>query len=180
MQRSKVVAKGVTKVILTALAAGGVIGIACTFPAIGIIYKEFKKAQWEDLRRRGVLGSTIKRLEKQSLVSWREIDGERQLVLTENGKKKTLRFAIERLAIKKPKQWDGLWRVIIFDVPEKKRLARGIFRRTLKKLEFTQLQKSAFVSRYECKDEVDFLRHELEIAPFVHYIIAKDISGIEK
>src|SRR6266567_3189696 len=95
-QRTKVVAKGVTKVILTALAAGGVIGIACTFPAIGIIYKEFKKAQWEDLRRRGVLGSTIKRLEKQSLVSWREIDGERQLVLTENGKKKTLRFAIER------------------------------------------------------------------------------------
>ncbi len=177
---SSEVGKGLTKAVLSVLSAGAVIGTALVFPASGILYKEFKKEKWEEARRRGVLGSTIKRLEKQSIISWKEVNGETQLMLTENGKKKILQFSIENLQVKKVKTWDKLWRIIIFDIPESKRLNRSIFRRKLKDLEFKQLQKSVFVSRHECKDEIDFLRHALEIAPFVSYIVAKEISGIEK
>lgn len=174
------VAKGLTKALLAGLAAGAVVGVALAFPGVGVLYREFKKEQWEKARRRGTLRSTIKRLEKQSIVSWKEINGETQLVLTEDGKKKTLQFQVDNLQIKKPEKWDGLWRLVIFDIPEDKRLARGIFRKKLKELEFTQLQRSVFASRYECKDEIDFLRHVLEISPFVHYVLAKEISGVEK
>mgnify|MGYP001558009959 CR=1 FL=1 len=178
--RDGAVVKGLTKALLGALAVGAVVGVALVFPTAGLLYKEFKKEEWEKARRRGALRSTIKRLEKQEIVSWQEIDGETRLVLTEDGKKKTVKFAMDTLQIKKSDTWDGLWRLVIFDVPEDKRLARGIFRKKLRELEFTQLQRSVFVSRYECKDEIDFLRHILEISPFVHYVVAKDISGVVK
>lgn len=173
-------ANGLTKALLTLLAGGAVITTALIFPGSGYLYKEYKKDQWEKARKRGALKSTIKRLERQELISWSEVEGEVRLVLTEDGKKKTLQFDIDNLQIKKPSKWDKHWRVIVFDVPEEKRIARNIFRRKLKDLEFKQLQKSVFVSRFECKDEIDFLRHSLEITPFVHYILAKDISGVLK
>lgn len=171
-------AKGLTKMVLMSLGTGAIIGIALIFPGIGYLYKEFKKEQWEKLRRRGRLQSTIKRLEEQKLVSWKERNGDLILTLTDKGKKKALKFNIDEMKIKIPNKWDGLFRVIVFDIPEKKREVRNIFRKKLKDLGFSQMQKSVFISRYECREEIDFLRHELEVAPFVNYILAKEISGI--
>lgn len=174
----KGLAKGLTKAVLIGLGTGAIIGTALIFPGIGYLYKQFKKEQWERARRRGRLNYTIKRLEKQKLVSWKERDGELTLTLTEEGKKKVLGYKLEEMKIQKPKKWDKYFRVIIFDVPESKRDARDVFRKKLKDLGFYQLQKSVFVCPYECRDEVDFLRHELEITPFVNYILAKEIQGI--
>ena len=171
-------AKGLTKAVLIGLGTGAVIGTALLFPGIGVLYKEFKKEQWEKAKRRGRLNYTIKRLEKQNLVSWKEKDGELILILTERGKKKVLGYKLEEMKIKKPKKWDKHFRVIVFDIPENRREARNTFRKKLKNLGFYQLQKSVFVCPYECKEEVDFLRHELDIARFVNYILAKEIQGI--
>lgn len=171
-------ARGLTKAVLVGLGAGAVISTALLFPGIGLLYKEFKKEQWERSRKRGRLNSTIKRLEKQKLISWREKDGELILTLTEGGKKKVVGYKIEEMRIQKPKKWDKHFRVVVFDIPESKREARNVFRNKLKDLGFYQLQKSVFVSPYECREEVDFLRQELDIAPFVNYILAKEIQGI--
>ena len=179
-EKRKINTTGLTEKLLAALYGGAAIGLALIFPHIGIVYREFKKEQWEEARRRGILQSTIKRLEKQSLISWGEIDGETRLTLTDGGKKKVLQFKMDNIQILKPKKWDGLWRVVVFDIPEAKSKARRIFRKKLKELEFKQLQKSVFVSRYHCKDEVDFLRHILEISRYVHYIVATEIYGVEK
>ncbi|MBI2032791.1 MAG: CRISPR-associated endonuclease Cas2 [Candidatus Levybacteria bacterium] len=170
--------KGLTKVVLMSLGAGVIIGTALLFPGIGILYKEFKKEQWEKARKRGRLRDTIRRLETQKFISWKEKEGELILTLTEKGKRKVLKFNIDEMRIKTPRKWDGLFRIIVFDIPEKKREARDIFRKKLKNLGFYQMQKSVFVHRFECREEIDFLRHELEIAPFVNYIVAKEISRI--
>ena len=178
--RKNISTTGLTEKLLAALYGGAAIGLALVFPHIGVVYREFKKEQWEEARRRGILRATIKRLERQSLISWGEVDGETRLTLTDGGKKKVLQFKMDNLQINKPKKWDGVWRVVVFDIPETKRLARIIFRKKLRELEFTQLQKSVFVSRYQCKDEIDFLRHVLEISRYVHYIVATEIYGVEK
>ena len=80
--------------------------------------------------------------------------------------------------IKKTPTWDGLFRVIIFDIPENRKGIREIFRKKLKELEFQQLQKSVFVSPYECRNEIDFLKNVYEIVPYVSYILATDIPDI--
>lgn len=179
MVRSEVSIEGVTKGVLVLLGAGAVIGLALMFPGIGFLYKEINKAKWEAAKKRGSLKSTIKRLEKQQLISWSEQNGETKLILTDKGRKRVLQYKIDELKVKKPNKWDGWWRVIIFDIPEEEKVAREFFRNKLKDMEFYQLQKSVFVCPYECKDEVDFLSHTFEVAPYVHIIKAKEISGLE-
>ncbi len=179
-KRKGAVIGGLTKALLLTLGIGVVIGTALVFPGVGLLYKEFKKQQWEDAKKRGALRSTIKRLEKQKLISWKEKDGEVRLTLEEKGKKRVLGYQIDGMRLKNTGKWDGLWRVVIFDIPEDNRKAREFFREKLKDLGFQQLQKSVFITRLECKDEIDFLRHSLEISPHVSYILAKDVSLIEK
>lgn len=170
--------KGLTKIVLMSLGAGAIIGTALIFPGVGYLYKEFKKEQWEKAKRRGRLKDTIRRLETQKFISWKEKDGDLILTLTEKGKKKALKFNIDEMKIKIPNKWDGIFRVVVFDIPERNRDARNIFRKKLKDLGFYQMQKSVFVHRFECREEIDFLRHELGVAPFVNYIVAKEISRV--
>lgn len=177
--RENVVIQGLTKALLVTLATGAVITLALAFPGLGYLYKAFKKEQWEEAKRRGSLKATIKRLERQNLVSWSEKNDELTLNLTEEGNKKVLKYKIDDLRIEKPRKWDGWWRVIVFDIPEDEKIAREIFRNKLKEMDFYSLQKSVFVCPYECKDEIDFLRHTLEITPYVHIITAKEITGLE-
>lgn len=44
-------------------------------------------------------------------------------------------------------EWDGKWRIVIFDIPEERRIIRNLFRRNLKKWGFKQLQKSVWISK---------------------------------
>lgn len=177
-KRGVVSFEGLTKGILLGLGSGAIIGVALLFPGAGWIFKEFQKEKWESAKKRGALNSTLRRLEKQKLISWREIDGTLRLSLTDEGKRRVLQYNIDDLSIKKNKK-DGLFRVIVFDIPEYKKTEREIFREKLKQLGFFQLQKSTFVTMYECKDEIDFLRHNLDIASCIQYILAKEISGLK-
>ncbi len=170
--------KGITKAILLALGVGAVIGVALVFPGIGYVYKELDKQKWQKLKKRGQLGGAIKRLEKQKLISWKEQDGNLILTLTNKGKKRIIQYKLDDLQIKKNKR-DGLWRIIVFDIPERNKQARDFFRGKLKQMGLYQLQESVFYTPYECKDEIDFLRYELGVEKYVIYILAKEISRVE-
>lgn len=161
-----------TKGLISVIEAGVSVTEELLFPGVG------DKEKWEKAKKRGTLKTAIKRLEKQKIISWSNVDGELKLVLTENGKGKVLQYRLNELRIEKPPKWDGLFRVVIFDIPENKRGARDMFRRKLKKLEFYQLQKSVFVTQYECRDEIDFLKHAYDLGNFVSYILAKEIPDI--
>lgn len=50
--------------------------------------------------------------------------------------------------------WDGKWRIVVFDIPEQKRLIRGLFRRNLKKWGFKHLQKSVWISKKNVTDKL--------------------------
>ena len=56
---------------------------------------------------------------------------------------KERRSSVLRL-IRKP--WDGKWRFVVFDIPEKERNFRDVVRRRLKELDFKQLQRSVWFS----------------------------------
>jgi len=44
------------------------------------------------------------------------------------------------------KPWDKKWRLVVFDIPEKNRLARDALRKKLKELGFAPLQRSTWIS----------------------------------
>ncbi len=105
-------------------------------------------------------------LKKRGLVEFvRENNNEVTVKITDRGKKYLRTFDIDNMALHKPERWDGRWRVLIFDVPEKHKKAREALRRKLKDLDFVRLQDSVWVTPYPCEDEIRFLR-EIFNVPF--------------
>jgi len=108
------------------------------------------RKEWKRIDQRSVARS-LRRLSEQRLVAEkRSADGTVRLVLTKEGERQArfLDLYGRSIRIRKPKKWDGKWRVVVFDIPEDSRTFRNILRQHLYELEFHQLQKSVFVSPY--------------------------------
>lgn len=53
-----------------------------------------------------------------------------------------------KLELAKARKWDGRWRILIFDIPEKIRWKRDLLRKELRDFWFYPLQKSVWVYPY--------------------------------
>lgn len=104
-------------------------------------------------------------------------DGSIRIVLSELGVKRALQYDFEKMEIVRPAKWDKLWRLVIFDIPEKKKRAREALRRKLRELGFYQLQKSVFVFPYECRNEIDFITEFFELRQNVRLVTATHITN---
>ena len=132
--------------------------------------------EWQDINRK-TLQRSIRRLYQSQLVDFKENkDGTISLVLTDKGKKKTLQYNIDTLKIKKPIHWDKLWRLVIFDIPEKEKKGRDALAGKLKQLGFYPMQKSVFIHPYECKNEVDFIIEIFNLRRYVRFLVVKEID----
>lgn len=103
-------------------------------------------------------------------------DGTTTIVLTEKGKIRALTYKFREMQIKK-EDWDGKWRVIFFDIPEKQRVHRDILREKIKNLGFYELQKSVFVFPYKCENEIEFLIEFYKISKWVRFGILEKIDN---
>lgn len=103
------------------------------------------------------LRRTIRRLQKQKMVTIDERNGQQVTILTEKGKKKIFNVALDELKLAKPDRWDGKWRLVIYDISERKKI-RNIVRRNLEGLDFLRLQESVYLTPYPCREAVDTLR----------------------
>lgn len=166
------------------LAAGIVVGFGASLvmPGLPIGLKAIMEAledRDERISRREVK-RTLKNLEKRKIISLKEVEGELLVTFKEKGKELLLRYKIDELEIKKPRRWDKKWRIVAFDIPEKKKLAREVLRQKLKDLGFRPIQKSVFVIPYECQREIELIKRVYEIEPFIRFIEADFIDNQEK
>lgn len=133
--------------------------------------------EWQDINRQA-LWRAIRGLYQSRLIkSVENPDGGFTLVLSEEGKKRALTFQIDSMAIPRPEKWDGKWRVVIFDIPERRRKIRDSLRFHLRQLGFFELQKSAFVHPYPCTDEIDFLVEWYRAKPYVRQLLVDKIDN---
>lgn len=79
---------------------------------------------------------------KQKVIELREIEDVTEIILTENGKKKLLRYKANEMSLKNTEKWDGIWRIVAFDIPEKLKVNRNSFNFKLKELGFIKYQNS--------------------------------------
>lgn len=137
-------------------------------------YKDMRSAE-----RSEFLGK-IRYLRRQGYIQTFVENKKRFVELTAKGFKKIQETKIENIKISKPKKWDGKWRVIIFDVREKIRYSRDIFRDKLRNLGFIQIQKSVYVYPFECAAEIKEISRRLGIEQYVLIMISEIIQGEEK
>lgn len=126
------------------------------------------------------LKRSIKAMTEDGLISMKEKDGQITVRLLKNGKEKALKYQIDTMKIKKPKKWDKKWRIVMFDIPERKKLARDILKHKLDELGFQPIQKSVYAYPFSCEDEIDFISAVYEIRPYVKIIRADKIFNEEK
>lgn len=181
-----------TAEVLKFVKVAGAIAAIFLFPkAMSTLVKEgiiekliFPEENSEDQTKKTVkdlkisrLRTLIKRLKKQNDVQLLRENGKLILKLTEKGKIKLLKYDLKNLKLKKPKKWDGKWRLIVYDVPEKKYLVRDVFRRYLKSMEFLKLQASVYLTPYPCETEIELLRNYYDI---INEVVVLTVSGIEQ
>jgi len=123
------------------------------------------------------LKRTLTRLEKQKLVEITEENNIQVVKITEAGKRRILKFAIDELAVEKSKFWDGKWTLVSYDLPSKLKNQRKIFLEYLKAWGFYPLHESVFLHAYPCQKQIDFLRAYLGIFEFVRLFTVSKIEN---
>jgi DNA-binding transcriptional regulator PaaX len=133
--------------------------------------------EWRAIDRRS-LDIAIRLLYRSKLVETRPGPNDSlTLVLSEQGKKIALSFDIERMQLKRHAEWDGKWRIVLFDIPEKLKKVRDIVRFRLRQLGFVELQHSVWVTPHPCKKEIEYVIEFYDMRKYVRFITAIDIDN---
>lgn len=165
------------KEILKGLAAGGLIIASFALPNLPQVFHLFGV---KTAKERYKIKRILQNLEKQKLIDIYEKDNNMVMEITEQGKKRILKYKFDDMVIARPKKWDGYWRMIIFDIPERHKKGRDALTIKLKKMEIYPLQKSVFVCPFDCRDEIDFVSEFFDVRKFVHFFIVKEIDEKDK
>ncbi len=166
-----------TKEIILTIAQVGCFLIAATSPYFlhNIVKRYFKTTNQKGLREKA---RRLYDLKRKRIVNFEKLpDGSIKITLSQNGQKLLRQYKLDEMKLQRPRNWDGYWRVIIYDIPTRQRRASNAFRLKLRQLGLYQLQKSVWVSPFECSAELDFLCaiFGLNMESVIYYFKTKEI-----
>lgn len=162
--------RNLQNLILNTVSLAGVISVGMVAPnVLGAMYKlgiiPYK-------RQRESIASSRKNLIHKGLLEYKN----EKLRITQKGKLQLFREGLAENAKKKNKKWDGKWRVLIFDIPEKIRFVRDNIRVALLNIGFMRLQNSVWIYPYDCEDFINLLKADMEIGKDVLYMIVEELE----
>lgn len=125
------------------------------------------------------ISQAISRLRERGLIERVNTVKGVALRLTSRGAQlaETMEEEEKQYEIKKPKRWDNKWRIVIFDIWERRRAVRDRLRTLLKRNGFVKIQNSVWVYPYDCEELLVFLRTNLRLGKGIIYIVAEEIEN---
>jgi|SRR3989344_917656 len=162
------------KSMLAAVAIGGLIAVAAVAPnAIQLLrhFPGYKKGARFNYQAKSALG----RLVAKGLVVFVEEGGKRYARITEKGER-VLEAETLRGGATKKRRWDRRWRVVIFDIPERRKSVRARLRRFMDGYGFIRLQNSVWVYPYDCEDLIALAKAEFRIGADVLYMVVERLE----
>ena len=156
----------ITKVLFGVIVAGGVITTFAIMP--GLTYAIAPLVKHKKYRPKQVIERNIESLIKKGLLKRSvEKDGTETLEVTPKGKWQAILHGIYS---HRKQVWDGKWRIIIFDVPNRKTRMRDELRSGLVLYGFKQIQKSVWAFPYPCEDFIALVKSHLGVTQDVVYL----------
>lgn len=160
------------KATLFAIGATGMLAVAAVAPNI-----------FQLLGRSGALArlkyqtkSVLTRLRMKGEIEFIEQDGKRCVQLTERGEK-ILTIERQKMAVaKRPGKWDTRYRLVIFDIPEKRKKTRDELRYQMQEVGFLRIQDSVWIYPYDCEEFIALLKADLHIGKHVLYAVVEEIE----
>lgn len=120
----------------------------------------------------------LTRLKMKGEIEFVERDGKRYVRLTERGEE-SLAFERQKMLLvnSAPKRWDRRYRLVMFDVPEKRKKIREQLRFQMQGVGFLRIQDSAWVYPYDCEEFIALLKADLHIGKDVLYAVVEEIEN---
>lgn len=132
--------------------------------------------EWDRRRRK----QTLSDLKRRGYV---DIDNRGRLSLARKGEWAFRRLGLKKLRISRPRSWDGLFRIVLFDIPTKPselNERRDALRDKLQQMGFVKIRESAWVHAFPCEREVRKLTEYYEINEWVTFAEVTRISEEQK
>ncbi len=142
-----------SQIILGLLAVTGVMLALAVAPGLGGILKMIDRNPYKAMEK---LKRALKGLVKKGLV----IKTSNGYQITDLGMTEFNYREFNKYQLTTKKQWDGKWRVVCFDIPEKRKDVRRAVQRKLSLLGFYKLQNSVFIYPHQCNELVE-LAHRI-------------------
>lgn len=158
------------KIILRTIAVAGVISVGLVAP--NVLGAMAKLGILPTGREADSIRAARKRLVKQGMLVW---EG-KKLRLTQKGEARLRSLQLRDPQIERPKCWDKRWRVLIFDIPEKRKGLRDKIRHTLVVAGFVRLQDSVWLFPYDCEELVTLLKADFKIGKDMLYMIVDTLE----
>lgn len=161
--------------ILQIVAATGVVALAVTAPNT----LKAVPRRTLDLVFRGPRNSrdvAVSRLVRQGFLTREMHKGKKTLRITTKGSQ-YLEHEQRKHALMRPSRWDKHWRIVAFDIGEKRRKVRDALRRELRNAQFHRLQDSMWVYPFPCEEFIALLKADLKVGRDILYIVAREIEN---
>ncbi len=166
--------------MLMVLFAGGALTLGMINPAfltVGVLLKAFQKEEYKNKKR---FRASFKYLRARGLLAVESKKGQVFLSLTPQGKKHAELYAIAK-KLKDLKLFgsrkEGNY-LILFDIKSEDKFKRDAFRSLIKRLGSIQIQKSVWLSHYDCREEIVFLRKFFDMTIHECRVVeVKDLGG---
>ena len=159
------------KIILSTIAGVGILGVGLLAP--NVIGAMAKLGFLSNKRQREYVSSSASKMVKKGLVKYNGKFYE----LTSLGKERLRRWEFSNFSFNKPRKWDGKWRVIIFDIPDKKRKVRDQIRHLFHSAGLYLLQESVWVYPYDCEDIIALLKTDFGVGKNLLYLIVEELEN---
>lgn len=159
-------------ILLAVLAVVGVVAVIAIAPGIGAAMKLIdpnprKAAAKADRALRSLVRSN-------KVVRTKE--GYR---LTTKGERQYMQGRFDRYQFPESATWDKKWRVICFDIPEKRKYVRRVLHNKLKELGCYRLQDSVFVTPYPCAEFLKVAHGAYGLTDHVRGMVVTEIDKKE-
>ena len=117
----------------------------------------------------------VSRMMKQGLLQSEKKGNKSYYELTERGVSR-INEAAKRIYKLDPHNWDGKWRIIMYNIPEEKRQLRDEFRKELQWSGFGNLANGCWVSPNNFEKEINLLISKYQIEEYVQLFLSKHIG----
>ncbi|MEO8637352.1 MAG: hypothetical protein ABI430_00430 [Candidatus Taylorbacteria bacterium] len=131
-------------------------------------------------RKLTALSRARHRLIEQGILLQSETENGPTLRLSKKGEALFAAIELKKFKIKIPKKWDKKWRVVIFDIKEKRKGTRDELRSLLQKIGLLQIQKSAYIYPYPCNELVALIKAHYGVGESLLYMIVEQIENDRK
>lgn len=130
--------------------------------------RDLKKLPEQSFRR------TMLKLERDGFVA---VDPRNRIRLTAKGHSAAIARRLGAQKIPVPQRWDGLWRIVSFDVPERDRARRTMLRECLHAIGLVPIQQSVFAHKADCRAAVGAIAASLNLEKRIFFCETYSVDG---